>query len=255
MAQELSSRKSELLQRRGIKLPPLITTFPDEMPKQLVSRYKSGLYGTHKHPLGGGSEISRWSSSSSSTSLEITVSNTGDDANGGGDFDEAINNISVDHSDEPKSDFVFHETAEQRLERWRKFYSERPLDWYFDKDDYEEYLDDVLFERLYKEVQYTVFETGPSKYRGQEHVRFFWEDVRKQLRDEESPVLEWPPTQERKHWTEETIEKQDDSRTDSKALPPRPKPPTEKGTADGKDPDLLELREFLMEKPRQKLEQ
>jgi hypothetical protein len=186
--------------------------------------------------------------------VEATVNNMGNgksnQAEINSEVDEAVAN-SVHNSNEIEPDCDPNETAEQRLERWRQFYSEKPVDWYFDKDDYEEYLDDLLFDRLYREVQYNVFETGPSKYRGQEHVRFFWDDVRRQLRDEESPVLEWPPTQEQRHCTED-FEGLFDPKRYSKAVLPTEETPTRERTAEGTDPDLLKLRELLMEKPRQK---
>jgi len=193
MVQKTNTRISEHLHRRGgIELPPLITTFPDEMPKQLVSRYKGGLYGTHRHPISPSPNASKWSSSSSTSSME---NNVNDDANndinacGMSNTDEATGSRHGD-SNNPVPDFDFNETREERLERWHHFYSERPREWYLEKDDFDEFLDNVLFERLYNEVQYTAHETGPSKYRGQEQIRSFWDDARKRLRDEESPVLE-----------------------------------------------------------------
>lgn len=252
MAQKTNARISELLQRRGIELPPLVTTFPDEMPKQLVSRYKGGLYGTHRHQISPSPNASKWSSSSSTSSMENNVSDdASNDTNASGmsNTDEATRSRDGD-SNNPAPDFDFNETIEERLERWRQFYSERPREWYFEKDDFDEFLDNVLFERLYNEVHYTVHETGPSKYRGQEQIRSFWDNVRKQLRDEESPVLEWPPAEEQQHCTEKKFERHFDAKRHSRPLLPRPT--TKNRTADGKDPELLKLRKSLVEQARRR---
>jgi hypothetical protein len=153
-------------------------------------------------------------------------------------------------SNDPEPDFDFNDITEERLERWRQFYSERPLEWYFEKDDLDEFLDNMLFERLYNEVQYTVSEMGPSKYRGQEQIMSFWDDVRKQLRDKESPVLGWPPAQEQQQCTEKKMERHFGAKRQSRPVLPRPA--AKKRTANGKDPELLKRRESLMEKARQR---
>jgi hypothetical protein len=250
MAQKASNRNSELSQRRGIELPPLVTTFPDEMPKQLVSRYEGGLYGTHRHRISHSPEASKWSNSSSTSSMDNNVSEgASNDKNVSGTSNANETTHSRDSND-PEPDFDFNETTEERLERWRQFYSERPLEWYFKKDDLDEFLDNMLFERLYSEVQYTVSEMGPSKYRGQEQIRSFWDDVRKQLRDKESPVLEWPPAQEQQHCTEKKMERHFGAKRQSRLELPRSA--AKNRTANGKSPELLKRRESLMEKAQQR---
>ncbi len=95
-------------------------------------------------------------------SIEAIVSNTGHGASneldGKSHAHEAATN-STHSSNEIESDTDFNETAEQKLERWRRFYSEGS-NWYFDKVHFQEHLNNLLFRRLYNEVQYTVFETG-----------------------------------------------------------------------------------------------
>ncbi|KAE9375188.1 hypothetical protein N431DRAFT_436702 [Stipitochalara longipes BDJ] len=171
---------SELLERRGIKLPPIITTFHDNMSKQQVWRNNGGLISVPKYSNANIPEVSKWSSSSSQRS-------TGESTRNG-----ASDNKS-DSSDEPDSPFNPTETLEQRLERWQKFYMEKSMELYLDKDDYEEFLDEMLFDRLY--------EASSLNYRGQEQVRSFWDEVRNQLRNEEETMLEWPPTEELQHCT------------------------------------------------------
>jgi hypothetical protein len=224
-----------------------------QIPKQQASRYKGGLIGMHKYPDTGAPEVSKWSSSSSDRSTREAASN-------------CAHGDKSDSSNKPESPFDHNETTEQRLERWQKFYSEKTMESYFDKDDYEEYLDDLLFDKLYDEVQYTVYETGPSKYRGQEQVRFFWDDVRRQLRDGKEPALEWPPTEELQHCTAgmyddnpsgdfQPLNPPKDSFANerrSRIPPPSPKLPILKGTADGWDLELMEIREWLMKRQRER---
>jgi hypothetical protein len=220
------------------------------MPKQQVWRYKGGLMSNHKYHDADAPEISKWSSSSSDRS-------TGEGASKG------TNSHESDSSNQPESPFNSTETVEERLERWKKFYSEKGMESYFDKDDYEEYLDDLLFDRLYNEVQYTVYETGAKKYRGQEHVRFFWDYVRMELRDDEeteSPIEELQhitasrysenPLRGFRPWARvgAGVPGKDDFRTGkirSRSPPPMAKSPTVKITGTGEDPELLEIRKLL----------
>jgi hypothetical protein len=91
----------------------------------------------------------------------------------------------VDSSNQPGSPFDSTETIEENLERGKKFYSAKPMESNFDKDDYEGYRDDLLFDRQYRDGQYTVSETDARINIGQERVRIFWDYVKTQLRDEE----------------------------------------------------------------------
>jgi hypothetical protein len=154
------------------------------MSKQQVTRYKKYLVETHSYLEPCAPEVSKWSSDSSGRCSQAGTSNS-------------TNNT----RNEPESPFDHNETAEERLERWQKFYSEKTMESYLDKDDYEGCRDDLLFDTLYKEVQFSLYETGAAEYRGQEHVRFFWDDVRRQLKDDGEPVVEWPPTEELQHCT------------------------------------------------------
>jgi hypothetical protein len=224
------------------------------MPKQQVWRYKGGFMSNHKYRDADAPEISKWSSSSSDRS-------TGEGASNG------TNGHESDSSNQPESPFDSTETVEERLERWKKFYSEKGMESYFDKDDYEDYLDDLLFDRLYHEVQHTVYETGAKKYRGQEQVRSFWDYVRTELRDDEETESPIDPIEELQHITASRYSEnplrnfrprarvgagvpgKDDFRTGktcSRSPPPIAKSPTVKITGTGEDPDLLEIRKLLM---------
>lgn len=202
-------------------------------------------------------DVSRWRSSSSERTAEDGTNNT-------------TNEDEYNSKKKPELSYDPAETLEKRLERLKKFYSEKPRECYLDKDDNKEYLGNLLFDRLYHEVQYTVFETGPSKHRGQEHVRFFWDDVRRQLRDDEEPALEWPPAKEVQHCMasihdgnsvrdvrpceEQQSPVKDNfltSRKGSRGPSSRPNSPTVKRTATGENLELLEIREYLMNRPRQ----
>ena len=232
-----------LLQRRGIKLPSITTTFHDKMSKQQVMRYKEDLIDTHSYLEPYAPEGSKWSTDSSDRCSRAGTSND-----------------TKNTSNEPESPFDHNETAEERLERWQKFYRERTMESYLDKDDYEEYLDDLLFDRVHKEVQYSLYETGASEYRRQEHVRFFWDDVRRRLKDGEEQVVEWPPTEELQHCTASMY---DDNplkhfqplnppkhfvanRRRIRSAPPRPQSPVLKRTTAPQDLELMEIREWLM---------
>jgi hypothetical protein len=253
---ELRSPKQEtssigLLQRRGINLPSITTTFHDKMSKQQVTRYKKDLVETHSYLEPCAPEVSKWSSDSSGRCSQAGTSNS-------------TNNTSK----EPESPFDHNETAEERLERWQKFYSEKTMESYLDKDDYEGCRDDLLFDTLYKEVQFSLYETGAAEYRGQEHVRFFWDDVRRQLKDDEEQAVEWPPTEKLQHCTASMY---DDNplrhfqplnppehfvakRRRSRSASSRPKSPMWKKMTTTQDPELMDIREWLMKRMRERKE-
>jgi len=208
-------------------------------------------------------ELSKWSSGYLERSADECTSNDAD----------ASKSASIN---EPESPFDASETIEQRLERWQTFYTEKSMDSFMEKDNYEEYLDEVLFDRLYQELQYTVYETRSLKHRGQEQVRLFWDDVRRQLRDDEESVAVWDPAEEVQHCTAWMYEDnpssdfipeqrpisrllagQDDFRintTRSKSPLSTTEPPTVKRTVTVDDAELQEIREWLMNRKRMREE-
>jgi hypothetical protein len=147
---------------------------------------------------------------------------------------------------------------------------------WLDKDDYELYLDDIHFNRLYQEVQHSVYDENCQRHRGQEQVRNFWDDVRKQLRDEEEKVLEWPPTEELQHCTAWEYRGSASSNLAPEQRPlsrlfgghdeilisatrsgspiSRPGSLTMDSPATGQDAELLKLREWLMRRKRMREE-
>jgi len=210
--------------------------------------------------------IPQWSSSSSQRSIEEGASNGASD------------NRSIS-SNEPETLFDATETQEQRLERWQKFYTEGSMERWLNKDDYELYLDDIHFNRLYQEVQHSVYDENCQRHRGQEQVRNFWDDVRKQLRDEEETVMEWPPAGELHYCTaweygyegsassnlapeqrrplSRLVGGHDDfpiSATRSRSPISRPGSPTVDSPATGQDAEFLKLREWLMRRKRMREE-
>jgi hypothetical protein len=242
---------------RRIKLPPINTMLHNQIPKQEVLGFKGDLMSSRVNPSTYSLEDLEWSTSSSEHSI-------------GKDTSNILNDRNFDRRNNPTSPFNHNETGEERLGRWKRFYGEKPMECYFDKDGCEEYLENLLFDGLYEEVQYAVYEAGPSYHRGHEHVRLFWNDVRRQLRDDDRPVLEWPPAEEPQHCTASMYNDNplrhfqphqlpgkhafSNNRTCSRRPPPRPKSPAAKGTTTGADAELLDIRRWLTKRSRRNLE-
>ena len=256
---------SPVLERRGIKLPPIFTDFTDftdfhdGMPKQQGWSHGGGHLSTAGFLKVQVQEISKWSDSSSEHSTDERTSN-------------AANDNKFASSNEPESPFDASETIEQRLARWQKFYAEKSMEDCTETDEYGEYLMEELFVKLYQEVQYTVDETESLEHRGQQQVRLFWDDVRAQLRDDEESEVEWPPTEEVKHCTawmyeynpssdfipeqrpvSRLVAGQDDFRirtARSESPPLRTEAAPAKSTVTVEDAELQEIREWLMNRKR-----
>lgn len=80
------------------------------------------------------------------------------------------------------------ETSEERLSRNQAFYNNRPLMWALNTDGgiMESYVNDLLFNKLFDEVQHNLDEMGSAQPRSLECARSFWDKVRNQLKDKKS---------------------------------------------------------------------
>ena len=112
-------------------------------------------------------DVSTWSNSTNSTGEPSLIENF----NGSAD------------SENPES-------PGERFDRWRRFFDNRPLMKCLDTD-YDEYLDNVILNRLHDEIQRNAVDNQDSNHREQPN-RAFWDDMRKKIDDEnlESPNSE-----------------------------------------------------------------
>jgi hypothetical protein len=188
MAGREEIQRSDISMRRGVQLQPIVTSWPDKMEKRIddtlryiTSRYTNGIFGSHRDTDEDAEGASRWSSTTESTGGSVD-SSTG----------SSNNEVKSEYSDSSfESDD--QETQEERLDRLRQYYSSRPLMRCLDKPKSKgkKHLGGLLVDQLPDEVQYRLSQIGPAKKRGQEHIRAaFWDDVRMQLRDDDSPVSE-----------------------------------------------------------------
>lgn len=95
---------------------------------------------------------------------------------------------------ETETEFDDQESYEEKFERYRYFFDNRPLMRCLDVDE-DQFLADLLFERLLREVQLPSlpFEESSKDPRDEVQIRTFWDGVRKQLHvDESSLECEWP---------------------------------------------------------------
>lgn len=220
---------------------------------------KAGPDG-RSHPLDG-PDTSKWSRSSSI----VTVSSSSGNKKIGGTSKSALRSESsiveavshFEYSKEVVRVFDLKETADGGVERSRQFYTAISRSHYLDKDDYDNYLDALLYDRLLNEVQHPVAKVGEtSKYRSQEVVRSFWEEMRAELKhdaDEESlPVEE--QEQNGGSVKEEVDMAVHEPQKRNRPLIPRHNMPRDQLTADGKDPWLLEVREYLVKRQLERRE-
>jgi hypothetical protein len=157
----------------------------DDTLRYITSRFANGIFGSHRDTAEDTEGASRWSSTTESTGGSV-VGSAGSSTGG-----------STHEGKYESSDFGFEsddqKTQEERLDRLRQYYSNRPLMRCLDKAESKEknHLGGLLFDPLLDEVQYRLSQIGPAKKRGQEHIRAaFWDDVRMQLRDDDSPISE-----------------------------------------------------------------
>ena len=178
-------------------------------------------------------EISHWSDTTESTSNSDTTHSQSNS-------DEHSDSSSVER---PIGLGIFQnlETDEMKLERWKNYYDNQPLMRSLDTDE-EELLQNLLFERLIAEIESNIpgMDALCPEYRGEWKIREFWDDVRAELADT-SPVVDGG--------LREYVDRWDYSRqAEERECLHR--------TVDGKDPELVEVREMLMKKlgKRRKLE-
>jgi hypothetical protein len=190
MAGREEIQRSDISIRRGVQLRPLVTSWPDKMEKRIddtlryiASRYDNGIFGSHRDTDEDAEGASRWSSTTESTGGSVGSS-------AGSSTGSSNNEVKSEYSDSSfESDG--QETQEERLDRLRQYYSSRLLMRCLDKPKSKDkkHLGGLLVDQLPDEVQYRLSQMGPAKKRGQEHIRAaFWDDVRMQLRDDDSPV-------------------------------------------------------------------
>jgi hypothetical protein len=145
--------RSEPLNRRRALLPPIITKFIVE-----ARDYRhQNEYRKNTTVPDEVEEVSRWSSSTD-------------------------NNLKYRSEATSEAD-TDDENNDEKLERHKRFFNNRPLMKCLDTDD-DQVLGDLLFERLLKEVE---CEVARKNYRGELQVRAFWDNLRMQLRDSEDP--------------------------------------------------------------------
>jgi hypothetical protein len=192
MAGRKEIQRSDISIRRGVQLQPIVTSWPDKVEKRIddtlryiTSRYANGIFGSHRDTDGDAEGASRWSSTTESTGGSI-------DSSVGSSTGSSNNEVKSEYSDSSfESDD--QKTQEERLDRLRQYYSSRPLMRCLDKSKSKDkkHLGGLLVNQLPDEVQYRLSQIAPAKKRGQEHIRAaFWDDVRMQLRDDDSPVSE-----------------------------------------------------------------
>lgn len=164
---------TEICKRRGFTLAPIITKCFDEtmsseefpqVTRIHVPIYPGARRDKYHEREPGNREISRWSSTTEDSSSAYS---------------------------EPESDFDYEESYEEKLERHRRFFDNRPLMRCMD-DDNDQLLADLLFERLLREVQQPglPFEESNREARGEIQVRAFWDGIRQQLQVDESFLKE-----------------------------------------------------------------
>jgi hypothetical protein len=153
----------------------------DDTLRYITSRFANGVFGSQRNTDEDVEGVSRWSSTTESTGGSV-----------GSSAGSRTHEIKSEYSDSSfESDD--HETQEERLDRLRQYYSNRPLMRCLDKPKSKEknHLGGLLFDLLCDEVQYQLSQIGPAKKRGQEHIRAaFWGEMRMQLRDDDLPVSE-----------------------------------------------------------------
>ncbi|PVH67744.1 hypothetical protein DL98DRAFT_542925 [Cadophora sp. DSE1049] len=150
-------------------------------------------------------ETSRWSSSSSSSEGGIDERESDSESESHDDVESLAPNVlsedplgttsralnlAKQRRRQSESEEDFQETNEEKFERHRQFFQGVPLTRCLKEceNEYQEWQDALLFDKLYNEVQYGLTETGPSKYRTQEVVRAYWDDVREQLSIDDSEL-------------------------------------------------------------------
>jgi hypothetical protein len=153
----------------------------DDTLRYITSRFANGIFGIYKDTDEDAEGDSRWSSTTESTDGSV-VGSTGGSTHEG-KYEPSDSSFESDDQ----------ETQEERLERLRRYYSNRPLMRCLDKLKSKEknHLGRLLFEPLHDDVQFRLSQIGPERRRGQEHIRAaFWDDVRMQSRGDDSPVSE-----------------------------------------------------------------
>lgn len=171
---------AEICKRQGITLAPIITkcfdeTISSEDPLQVTQIHLRATPGICQdkgfmEQMGDYQEVSRWSSTT----------------------EDSISQYSEPETESESKD---QESYEEKLERYRHFFDNRPLMGCWDTDE-DKLLADQLFERLQREVQQQPclpFEESTQNSRGELQVRAFWDNVRMQLQiDESSLENKWP---------------------------------------------------------------
>jgi hypothetical protein len=192
MADREDIQRSDLSIRRGVQLQPIVTSWPDKMEKKIddtlryiTSHFASGIFGSYRDTDKDAEGNSRWSSTTESTGGSV-LSSAGSSTGGStheGKYEPSDSSFESDDE----------ENQEERLDRLRQYYSNRPLMRCLDRPKSKEknHLGGLLFEPLHDDVQFRVSQIGPVRRRDEEHIRVaFWDDVRMQLRADESPVSE-----------------------------------------------------------------
>ena len=79
------------------------------------------------------------------------------------------------------------ETYEEKFDRWKYFFNEKPLMRCLDKGDEDHLMGELLFERLKKEVQQAAEDVAHRRFRGEFQSRAWWDNIRIDLKvpDEE----------------------------------------------------------------------
>ncbi|XMA07851.1 hypothetical protein WAI453_000642 [Rhynchosporium graminicola] len=166
-------------------------------------------------------EVSRWSSDSS-------------------DYTSASSAGGTDSAEEqPEIEDIVMETTEEKFERHRRFFQGEPLMRCLreEEDKYGNWMDTILFENLYHEVQYGLRDT-----RSQEEVREYWKEVRYKLRIDDSEIASSPDS-----FTENDTFSQI-APVVSRVLFRGWKRPTNLCPTSGKDLELQEIRIFLVDR-------
>lgn len=148
---------------------------------------------------------------------------------------------------EPGEDFP--ETSEEKLQRYRRFFQGVPLMRCLKEceDEYQGLQDTLLFDKLYNEVQYGLADTWPSKYRTQEFVRAYWDDVREQLNIDDSELYDpqqGPMSEDEEIPSDNNI----GLITKSPGYPSGWEKPARLDPSSGKDLALQEVRDLFTEK-------
>jgi hypothetical protein len=169
---ELSSQKkntklqqrSEICKRRGVCLPPIITT---SVPLDFTIQKNSVMTPNQRSQEEG-----------DSTSLEIITPEASK---------ESDESLTLMKTPTPPPDELY----EEKLSRYKAFFADVPLLMRcLDTEDDKRFIPDLLFNTLLKDVHISRVE---EEYRGVAQIRSFWDDVRKQLRFDDSELGNyWP---------------------------------------------------------------